>query len=166
MTRLDIGCGSKKTNFFVGIDRHKTPSADILGDINCLPIKSNTIKEVVCNHILEHVDNLTVTMRELHRILKPNGLLFIKAPHTNSLWSRSNPEHKTFFTIWTMNYYSIWDEFNLDFKFNIIQKKLYTKNSFINYILNIRPEYFEKFLPFIDLFNLSGEVRFIMEAIK
>lgn len=166
MTRLDIGCGYKKEYASIGIDIRKLPGVDIIADINHLPFKDNSIDEIVCTHILEHIPNLTDAMRELHRILKPHGLLFIKAPHANSLWSKSNPEHKTFFTMWTMNYYTIWDEFNIDFKFRVIKKQLYVANKIFNYLLNLRPEYTEKYLPFIDLLNLSGEVQYILEAVK
>ncbi|MCH7916171.1 MAG: class I SAM-dependent methyltransferase [Deltaproteobacteria bacterium] len=42
--------------------------------------------DVVClNHVLEHLPDPQVTMREIKRILKPDGIVYITVPNTRSL---------------------------------------------------------------------------------
>jgi 2-polyprenyl-3-methyl-5-hydroxy-6-metoxy-1,4-benzoquinol methylase len=35
---------------------------------------------IVCNHVLEHVDDFRAAIRELHRVLKPGGILICSFP--------------------------------------------------------------------------------------
>ncbi len=50
-----------------------SPLADVKADICNLPFKENEFDVVFCNHVLEHIPDDTQAMRELYRILKPNG---------------------------------------------------------------------------------------------
>ena len=40
---------------------------------------------IVCNHVLEHVDDYKQALSEIHRILKPNGTLIISFPILDNL---------------------------------------------------------------------------------
>lgn len=51
-----------------------------LGDAHQLPIKSSTYDAVVVLDVLEHLPNVRIALREVHRILKPSGLLHIYCP--------------------------------------------------------------------------------------
>ena len=45
----------------------------------------------------EHVDHFLETVTELHRILKPSGVLKVWCPHYSGPAAYSDPTHKTFF---------------------------------------------------------------------
>lgn len=55
----------------------------MLCDIRTLaPIKDNSVDEITTTHTLEHIPNkdLFQTLRNIHRVLKPEGKLYIVVP--------------------------------------------------------------------------------------
>lgn len=54
--------------------------ADVTYDITKIPEKENTFDLILCYHILEHVIEDTKAMKELYRVLKPNGTVLIQTP--------------------------------------------------------------------------------------
>jgi len=49
-------------------------------DITQIDCKDNTFDLILCYHILEHIIEDEKAIRELHRVLKPNGICFIQTP--------------------------------------------------------------------------------------
>lgn len=62
-----------------------SPIADIHFDIQDIPFDDNTYDVVICNHVLEHVDDDAKAMREFYRILKPGGYAILQVPQDISL---------------------------------------------------------------------------------
>jgi SAM-dependent methyltransferase len=88
-TLIDVGCGLKpyreimRVQRYVGIDipsRHA--QVDVWGDALCLPLRDGCADTVLCNEVLEHVPDPRCLLREVHRILKPDGHLLLTAPQT------------------------------------------------------------------------------------
>ena len=51
-----------------------SPLAEIKADICNLPLEDNTYDYILCNHVLEHVDDDLKAMSELYRVLKKGGI--------------------------------------------------------------------------------------------
>ncbi|MBL7853054.1 MAG: class I SAM-dependent methyltransferase [Cyclobacteriaceae bacterium] len=49
-------------------------------DIQRLSFKSETYDLILCNHVLEHVPDDQVALRELFRVLQPGGVLLLTVP--------------------------------------------------------------------------------------
>jgi SAM-dependent methyltransferase len=49
-------------------------------DITATPFPDQTFDLVLCNHVLEHIPDDGLAMRELRRILKPNGIALLQVP--------------------------------------------------------------------------------------
>ncbi len=88
---LDVGCGSKpyKTLFdfteYVGLEidtpeNRRRNSADVFYDGHTIPFNNDYFDSVVCSQVLEHVFNPDEFIIEIHRIIKPNGLLLLCVP--------------------------------------------------------------------------------------
>lgn len=54
--------------------------ADIVGDGAAIPLKTESFECVVLSEVLEHVRAPQNVMKEVHRVLKPNGKVFITVP--------------------------------------------------------------------------------------
>jgi len=54
-----------------------------------LPLADSSIDRIVMVHLLEHSENPTETLREIWRVLAPNGKLFIVVPNRRGLFLRS-----------------------------------------------------------------------------
>lgn len=84
---LDVGCGQKRLKpylskecEYVGIDF--SASADIHMDITKerYPFPDATFDFAICNAVLEHVEDEHFVLREIHRVLKPGGKLYVSIP--------------------------------------------------------------------------------------
>ena len=49
-------------------------------DLSSIPVQDNKYDAVICTQVLEHVPEPTAVLRELHRVLKPGGMLWLSAP--------------------------------------------------------------------------------------
>ncbi len=81
---VDIGVGDE------GWDYTKL---DVEGDLLHLPFPTNSIDNVVCTQVLEHVRNPPQVIREFARVLKPGGRLFLAAPQA---WYQHQKPHDFF----------------------------------------------------------------------
>ncbi|MBV6644746.1 MAG: class I SAM-dependent methyltransferase [Cyclobacteriaceae bacterium] len=58
----------------------ESPLAKVKMDIHKIPFDDNTFDVIFCNHVLEHVDDDILAMREMHRVLKPGGWAILQIP--------------------------------------------------------------------------------------
>jgi len=101
---LDLGCGNrnKRPCFeflgcqYVGLDLPGS-APDIVGDAHFLPFLGQQFDVVFSYAVLEHVYNPYVTLAEIRRVLKPDGI-FIGSV------SQGEPSHKSYFhhTAWAL----------------------------------------------------------------
>ncbi|MCX7953990.1 MAG: class I SAM-dependent methyltransferase [Bacteroidales bacterium] len=57
-----------------------SPLAEIKADIRSLPFSNNEFDIIICNHVLEHIDDDIKAMSELFRVLKPKGFAILQVP--------------------------------------------------------------------------------------
>ena len=77
---LDVGCGVKPylpyfsdATSYVGVDVQDNPNADVHGAIEALPVDDGSFDVVLATQVLEHVDDPSAAVRELHRVTAPGG---------------------------------------------------------------------------------------------
>lgn len=63
-------------------------------DIRNIDSPSSAYEMVICSHVLEHIDQDTQAMKEIHRVLKPEGVALIQVPmwHSEKHKTYENPE--------------------------------------------------------------------------
>jgi SAM-dependent methyltransferase len=95
MIKLNLGCGEDKKDGYLNIDWNPIVKPDITHDLNIVPypFEDNYFDLIEVSHVLEHLEKPFIIMKELHRILKPNGKLIIKVPHFSRGMSHSEHHH-------------------------------------------------------------------------
>lgn len=95
--KLDLGCGGKKQEGFLGVDRIKFTGVDHVCDLTKpWPIADGIVDEVCSTHFVEH---LTPPERchffnELWRVLKSEGKATIITPHWSTCRAYGDPTHQ------------------------------------------------------------------------
>ena len=106
---LDVGCGfgygsamllqmCAKASTVVAIDasstalsyakRHHPEPIYMRADAQGLPFKDMSFDSVVALEVIEHVDNDTYLLREVHRVLRDEGILILSTPNVDHLGRR------------------------------------------------------------------------------
>ena len=57
-----------------------SPIVDIQANIKNLPFEDNSFDIVLCNHVLEHIDDDRQALKEIHRVLRKGGWGIIQVP--------------------------------------------------------------------------------------
>lgn len=58
----------------------ESPLAKVKMDIHSMPFEQNRFDVVLCNHVLEHVQDDIQALREIYRVLKPGGFAILQVP--------------------------------------------------------------------------------------
>ena len=99
-----------------------------MGDLNQgLPFRSDSFKRVVLRQIVEHVDDLTGFMAEVHRICLPEALVYILTPHFSAAASYTDPSHRRHMGLFSFDYYcglNTDDFMPLGFGFNLTGRRI------------------------------------------
>jgi len=104
MRKLNLGCGFDKREGFVNADHFPECAPDIQLDIELTPwpIEDNGFDYILMKHVLEHVGAdfpaFSRVMRELHRVIAPEGIIEIHVPHFRHDTWWSDPTHVRAFT--------------------------------------------------------------------
>ncbi len=89
---LNIGAGSKQIKMprhydgwnKIYLDANQNPEMDIIADARDMKkeIPDNSFDAVFTSHVLEHffLSDVSIVLKEFHRILKPNGLIETHVP--------------------------------------------------------------------------------------
>jgi SAM-dependent methyltransferase len=94
---LDLGCdegsfpASRTGATTVRLDRDmpkRSDSAFVQGDATLLPFAGGSFAAVISNHSLEHFENLDAVLREIGRIVRRDGALFVAVPDASTLTDR------------------------------------------------------------------------------
>lgn len=59
----------------------ESPLADIKADLTSLPFAPNTYDMIICNHVLEHIQEDKEALSEIYRVLKPGGMAILQVPY-------------------------------------------------------------------------------------
>ncbi|KKQ07245.1 MAG: hypothetical protein US19_C0051G0002 [Candidatus Daviesbacteria bacterium GW2011_GWB1_36_5] len=112
--KLNIGSGLTRIEGFTNVDRIQciddkgNKYTDIICDIEKeqLPFEDNSVSEIACYELLEHIENLIFVMNEMWRVLKPEGILKGKVPREGGRGALADPTHKRVFITDTFDYFT------------------------------------------------------------
>lgn len=158
MKKLNLGCGKDIKSDCINLDCASLPGVDKIHNIENLPLpfKKNDFDVIYCFNILEHIDYIPV-MRDIHRILKDNGILHIRVPHFTSRANYMDPTHKKRFSFETFYFFTKNFRYGREYYFDFIFERVVLSKI-----------YFNKRLPYNlfaePLVNISDRTKTIYEA--
>jgi len=93
---LDLGCGdgtfdsadTPATVFRLDLHADHPPAHFVRGDAAHLPFAPNSLDAIVANNSLEHISNLDECVKEIRRVLRSSGRLYIAVPDATTLTDR------------------------------------------------------------------------------
>lgn len=161
MTTLNIGIGCRDKRGDVRIDIRKTPNTNCLADVRNLPFKSNSFDFIICEHVLEHLQedpayevyDQTKALEEIYRCLKLGGKVLFKFPNG---WEADFYDHKR---CWNARIWQILLEkkgFRIIWKGGTGTFAFEGSNKFLNFVF----KYFSKHPWFM---GLNSEFTFLVE---
>ncbi len=106
---INLGCGKTRLPDSIGVDYTKIEDyVDVVHDLDSLPypFADNYADEIHMYHVLEHLHNPLKKVEELHRILKPGGILYIRVPHFSSMGAFSDITHIRPFGYGSFDYFN------------------------------------------------------------
>jgi SAM-dependent methyltransferase len=93
--KLNFGSSGFNKPGYINVDIRESVKPDVLHDLNAFPypFESNSIDKIEMTHVLEHLEKPFHVMREIHRILKPGGTVYIAVPHFSRGFTHAEHEH-------------------------------------------------------------------------
>lgn len=107
--RLNLGSGNRRErDGFVTLDMNPAHSPDIVARVPPIPLPDESVAEVFCSHLIEHLSNEDASelMREVYRVLVPGGAATFMCPYALSDAAFQDPTHKSFWTPSRFAYYT------------------------------------------------------------
>lgn len=78
---IDVGSGPERLGKeFINVDVFPFPEVDIVSDATQLPFKSDSIDAAVSESLFEHVPDAHLVAREMVRVVKLGGYVYVSAP--------------------------------------------------------------------------------------
>jgi SAM-dependent methyltransferase len=93
--KLNLGSGELRKEGYINVDWNDITNPDVKHDLNKVPYPflDDTFDLIEASHVLEHLDKPFTIMKELHRILKPEGRLIVKVPHFSRGFTHAEHSH-------------------------------------------------------------------------
>jgi SAM-dependent methyltransferase len=93
---MDLGAGTVvRVPGALRADHARAARPDIVLDASRpLPFADGTIERVFCHDLVEHLSDIPAFLAEIHRVLGPEGTVFITTPHFSCANSYTDPTHR------------------------------------------------------------------------
>lgn len=104
---LEIGAGPTTRPGVATLDINPTVKPDILHNLDTIPwpISDSCFDAIYMFSVIEHVSDPLKVIEECHRILKPNGKIYLLTPHFSSTASYTDLTHKWHFSGRSFDYF-------------------------------------------------------------
>lgn len=105
--KLNLGCGNKPKEGFIGVDRFPCKAVDIIADVTQpLPFDDGVVEEVYMDNLIEHVPDIPALMGEIVRVSKHGARITVITPHFTSLASWRDPTHVHHLSYFSFDHFS------------------------------------------------------------
>jgi len=126
MKKLNLGAGLDIKRGWDNQDYKKFKGINLVFNLEKFPypIKKNMYEFILCNHIIEHIDNIFGMFNEIHRICKPRAIIKIEVPHYSTSFAFTQIDHKHYFGLDSLNILEKGDFQNKTLPFKVISQRI------------------------------------------
>ena len=123
---IDLGCGQRKREGYVGVDALALPGVDIVHDLDVFPypFDDNSAEKVWMDNILEHLKDPLKVMEEIYRISANGAEVVVSVPYFRSCYATIDPTHRNFFGVWWFSYFDPSHPFHDRYRYTCSQFRL------------------------------------------
>ncbi len=125
---INFGCGTTTMKGALNIDCVKLPNVDQVVDFGKFPypFPDNSIDEIHMYFVLEHLNDHFKVIKEIYRILKRGGKVYIRVPHFSGVYAWGEFTHKRGYALGSFDIFEESHErsYYSDIKFKTIKKRI------------------------------------------
>ena len=107
--KLNLGCGLTKIKGYNNVDKSESVKPDEIVDLGVTPWpwKDNEYTHIVAKDIIEHMDDVVATIKEMYRVSAHGAIWEVQVPHWRSDTALDDPTHKHLIT---KEFFSLFDK--------------------------------------------------------
>lgn len=94
---LSVGGGPGRCGDFTNVNIGPFPNVDVVADAHTLPYADGSVQAIYCEAVIEHLYDPQRAAKEMHRVLKPGGMVFAGTPFIQPY--HGYPHHYQNFTL-------------------------------------------------------------------
>jgi len=173
--KLHIGCGNDYKRGYINCDKSDKVMVDKVVDLEYpLPFKDNSFKEIIANHVLEHIYNFLPLMDEIYRICVNGAVIKIKCPFYAGWGQWNDPTHVRVITPHTFDYFrkgnyshetgcdrNMFEVVKCRMNYAVGRSK--ALNIIMNPLINLWPDFYQRFFAWT---FPAAEVEFELRVLK
>jgi predicted SAM-dependent methyltransferase len=93
---LNLGCGTRRREGWLNVDRVARVLPDLVWDLDQYPypLATSHFRWIFAGDVVEHLRNIPDFMQEVHRLLEAGGCVEITTPHFSCANSYTDPTHR------------------------------------------------------------------------
>jgi len=105
---LNLGCGRKRMDGAINLDRTAETQPDVVHDLNQTPwpFPDNAFRAIYASDVIEHLHDVVPVMEEIHRISCNGALIHITVPHFSCSNAFTDPTHRHNFGYSSFDYFT------------------------------------------------------------
>lgn len=106
--KLNLGCGRRKLDGCLNVDRAASVEPDFVHDLNHFPYPwpDASFNEITAHDVIEHLDDVVAFMKEIWRLGRPGAVVRLTTPHFSCANSYVDPTHKHHLSYFSLDYFT------------------------------------------------------------
>ena len=81
----------------MGVKELQDRRAFLINEDGTFPLKDSSVRAIICDQVIEHIDNPNMILSEISRVIKKKGKIIIGLPMEKGY--KADPDHKIFYNI-------------------------------------------------------------------
>jgi len=136
--RLNLGCGLKRRDDCLNVDRIARVCPDLLWDLDEYPLPKSHFRFIFVHDVVEHNRRIPDFMAEVHRIAEPGGVVEITTPHFSNANSYTDPTHLHHLGFFSFDYFTSRGDLDYysDARFQIVGRQIVFRQCLLNGVVS------------------------------